>query len=70
MANFAPVVNTRGAVFTHEDGIVKRSTYFIFVLYTKYMGDTVLDSYTEGDEKSSTSKVYRVKLIVLIRLQP
>ncbi len=51
MANFAPVVNTRGAIFTYKDGIVKRSTYYVFELYTKYMGDIVLDSYTEGEEK-------------------
>lgn len=51
MANFAPVVNTRGVIFTHKDGIVKRSTYYVFELYTKYMGDVVLDSYIEGEEK-------------------
>lgn len=51
MANFAPVVNTRGAIFTHKDGIVKRTTYYVFELYTKYMGNIVLDSYTEGEEK-------------------
>jgi len=51
MANFAPVVNTRGAVYTHKDGIVKRSTYYVFELYTKYMGDVILDSYKEGAEK-------------------
>ncbi len=51
MANFAPVVNTRGAIFTYKDGIVKRSTYYVFELYTKYMGDIVLDSYAEGEEK-------------------
>ena len=27
MANFAPTVNTRGAIFTHQDGIVLRSSY-------------------------------------------
>lgn len=43
MANFAPAVNTRGLIFTHPNGIVKRSTYFVFELYTNYMGDQVLD---------------------------
>lgn len=51
MANFAPVVNTRGAVYTYRDGIVKRSTYYVFELYTRYMGDIVLESYCEGMEK-------------------
>jgi len=50
MANFAPIVNTRGAIFTHKDGIVKRSTYYVFELYTKYMGDIILDSYAEEPE--------------------
>lgn len=51
MANFAPVVNTRGAIFTHKDGIVKRSTFYVFQLYTRYMGDVVLDSFADGEEK-------------------
>ncbi|MDR3313958.1 MAG: alpha-N-arabinofuranosidase [Oscillospiraceae bacterium] len=42
MANFAPVVNTRGAIFTHKDGIVKRSTYYVFELYANYMYDQVI----------------------------
>lgn len=45
MANFAPVVNTRGAVFTHPGGTVLRPTYFVFDLYANLMGDTVLDSW-------------------------
>lgn len=47
MANFAPVVNTRGCIFTHPDGIVLRSTYHVFDLYVNYMGDVVLDSWDE-----------------------
>ena len=27
MANFAPTVNTRGCIFTYDEGIVLRSTY-------------------------------------------
>lgn len=48
MANFAPTVNTRGAVFTHEGGIVKRPTYHVFDLYANRMGETVVDSWLEG----------------------
>jgi alpha-N-arabinofuranosidase len=48
MANFAPVVNTRGCVYTHKDGIVLRSTYHVFDLYVNELGDTVLDTYTTG----------------------
>ena len=47
MANFAPGVNTRGSIFVHDQGIVKRSTYYVFSMYTHMMGDQVLDSWTD-----------------------
>jgi len=45
MANFAPLVNARGLIFTHDAGIVLRPTYFVFQLFTQHMGDIVLDSW-------------------------
>lgn len=54
MANFAPVVNTRGAIFTHPDGIVKRSTYHVFDLFVNQMGDTVIDLWSEQPEVYET----------------
>jgi alpha-N-arabinofuranosidase len=48
MANFAPVVNTRGCIYTHRDGIVLRSTYHVFDMYVNELGDTVLDAFTES----------------------
>lgn len=50
MANFAPVVNTRGAVFTHPGGIVLRPTYHVFDLFVNRMGDTVVDTWLESEE--------------------
>lgn len=50
MANFAPIVNTRGCIFTHKDGIVLRSTYHVFELYTNYLGDKILDCFAENAE--------------------
>ena len=47
MANFAPIVNTRGCIYTHPDGIVLRSTYHVFDLYVNYLGDTVLDCWQQ-----------------------
>lgn len=42
MANFSPVVNTVGAIFTHETGIVLRPTFHIFDLFTNHtFGDVV-----------------------------
>jgi alpha-N-arabinofuranosidase len=43
MANFSPVVNARGMIFAHPEGIVKRSTYHVFSLFAGLMGDTVVD---------------------------
>jgi len=37
IACFAPIVNTRGAVFVHKDGLVKRSTYYVFQMYTNLL---------------------------------
>jgi len=47
MACFSPVVNTRGAIFTHADGIVLRPQYFVFELYANLMKETVLGIWTE-----------------------
>ena len=47
MANYAPAVNTRGCIFTHSEGIVLRTTYHVFDLYTNYMGDIVLNTWYE-----------------------
>lgn len=46
MAAFAPIVNTRGCIFTYDKGIVLRSTYHVFDLYTNRLGDQVIDSWS------------------------
>jgi alpha-N-arabinofuranosidase len=51
MANFAPVVNTRGAIYTHPDGIVRRTTYHVFDLYVNRMGDRVIDLWAQDPER-------------------
>ena len=45
MANFAPIINTRGCIYSHDKGIVLRSTYHVFDLYANLMGDEILDLY-------------------------
>ena len=47
MANFAPILNTRGCIYTCDEGIVLRSTYHVFDLYVNHMGDTVVDLWPE-----------------------
>jgi alpha-N-arabinofuranosidase len=48
MTNFAPVVNTRGCIYTYRDGIVLRSSFHVFDMYVNELGDTVLDTYGEN----------------------
>ncbi len=42
MANFSPVVNTVGAIFTHEDGLVLRPTYHVFDLFTNHTYEEIV----------------------------
>jgi len=44
MANFSPVVNTVGAIFTHADGIVLRPSYHVFDLFTNGSYEAILHS--------------------------
>ncbi|MBQ6118919.1 MAG: alpha-N-arabinofuranosidase [Clostridia bacterium] len=48
MACFSPVVNTRGAIFTHKSGLVLRPQYFVFELYANLLKDTVLATWQEN----------------------
>lgn len=72
MANFAPTVNTRGMIYTHEHGIVLRPTYFVFELYTKYMGDTVVDSWMPSNtafdvvDESGIQKVPEIDTVATV----
>ena len=54
MANFAPIVNTRGCIYSHDQGIVLRSTYHVFDLFVNQMGDRVVDLWQEGDMPTLT----------------
>lgn len=70
MANFAPIVNTRGCIFTHPDGIVLRSTYHVFDLYVNYLGNLVLDTWEEDNPvralRTSDGSVVDTKMLDLI----
>jgi alpha-N-arabinofuranosidase len=45
MANMAPVVNTRGPLFVHPGGIVRRSTFHVLALYANELAARVGDAY-------------------------
>lgn len=54
MANFAPIVNTRGCIYSSPDKIVLRSTYHVFDLYVNYLGDTVVDLWSKTEQEKMT----------------
>ena len=42
IACFSPIVNTRGAIFVHPNGILKRTTFYVFKMYTNMINDYVM----------------------------
>lgn len=48
MANLAPTVNTRGPLFVHPDGIVRRTTFHVMSMYANLLGSRTLDTETRS----------------------
>ena len=42
IACFSPIVNTTGAIYVHEDGILKRTTYHVFDMYVNMLEEYVV----------------------------
>ncbi|MBM4088724.1 MAG: hypothetical protein FJ276_04740 [Planctomycetes bacterium] len=42
MANIAPIVNTRGPLFVHPQGLVKRTTFHVLAMYGNLLGQKVV----------------------------
>ncbi len=42
MANIAPIVNTRGPLYVHPHGLVKRTTYHVLDMYSNLLETTVI----------------------------
>lgn len=67
MANFAPIVNTRGCIFTHKDGIVLRSTYHVFDMYVNLLGDIVHDAWAEQipvkEQRAKSGDVKNIEMV-------
>lgn len=53
MANMAPVINTRGPLFVHPGGVVRRSTFHVLSMYANLLGEKVADTFTRSDPISS-----------------
>ncbi len=52
MANFAPILNTRGCIYSYGGGIVRRSTYYVFELFAKHMTGNAVDVWTDGGSET------------------
>lgn len=50
MANMAPVVNTRGPLYVHPEGIVRRTTFHVLSMYANLLGDRVGELFIDGPD--------------------
>lgn len=48
MANLAPTINTRGPLFVHPDGVVKRTTFHVMSMYSNLIGSRIVNSVTSS----------------------
>lgn len=44
MANIAPSINTRGPLYVHDTGVVRRTTFHVMEMYSSLLGGAVLPS--------------------------
>jgi len=49
LACYSPIVNIRGAIFTHEKGILLRPQYHVFDLYRNHSGEIALEALVKSD---------------------
>lgn len=49
MANMAPVINTRGPLFVHQSGLVRRTTFHVLAMYANLLAGRVADTFTLSD---------------------
>ena len=49
MACMAPVINTRGPLFVHPEGIVRRTTFHVMAMYANRLAENVAPAQVTGD---------------------
>ncbi len=58
MANIAPIVNTRGPLYVHPEGIVKRTSFYTFKLYANELEERVVPlELKAGKGRDSTKQI-------------
>ena len=48
MANMAPIVNTRGPLYVHPAGVVRRTTFHVLAMYANLLGERIGDAYVDS----------------------
>jgi alpha-N-arabinofuranosidase len=56
MANMAPVVNTRGPLFVHPTGIVKRPTFHVLAMYANLLEANTVDTWVRSETFTPAGK--------------
>ena len=56
MANIAPIINTRGVLYVHPKGIVKRTSFHTFSMYSNLLEDHVAPIQFRSDSISKDEK--------------
>lgn len=56
MANMSPIINTRGALYVHPEGIVKRTTFHTLAMYSNLLEDRVVPIQFRSDSISKDEK--------------
>lgn len=60
IACFSPIVNTRGAIYVHPDGIVKRTTFHVFDMYANLLEDYIVPTEINADQLISGDNSVKV----------
>ena len=56
MANMAPVINTRGPLFVHPSGIVKRTTFHVLAMYANLLEPNIVETCSNGESLTACGK--------------
>lgn len=64
MACMSPVVNVRGPLYAYPGGIVRRTTFYVFKMYSHYLEPYVLPSISSGESFSENKEVKLIDAVV------
>ncbi len=65
MACFSPIINTRGAIFVHPEGILKRTTFYTLYMYANLLQDHIVPIESSTEKLTSGNRSTAVLDVVL-----